>query len=60
MKHVWTKEPEWLTQKRKKDSENSYNIEKISLTKQQLIFSKKFFLQLNESEVDKDSNHIKK
>ena len=47
-KNILGNEPEWLKEKRKLDSENSPSIERLNLTKQQLILARKFFLELKE------------
>ena len=41
-------EPEWLKKKRKLDREQNPDIERLNLTKQQLILARKFFLELQE------------
>lgn len=41
-------EPNWLKEKRKLDSAKTVGMQKLSLTKQQLILAKKFFLELQE------------
>lgn len=47
-KNILGTEPEWLKEKRKLDSENNHSIERLNLTKQQLILARKFFLELQE------------
>lgn len=41
-------EPEWLKEKRKLDREQNPDMERLNLTKQQLILARKFFLELQE------------
>ena len=41
-------EPEWLKKKRKLDREQNPDMERLNLTKQQLILARKFFLELQE------------
>ena len=47
-KNILGIEPEWLKEKRKLDSEKNPSIERLYLTKQQLILARKFFLELQE------------
>ena len=47
-KNILGTEPEWLKEKRKLDSENNPSLERLNLTKQQLILARKFFLELQE------------
>lgn len=50
-KNILGIEPEWLKEKRKLDREKNPNMERLNLTKQQLILARKFFLELQE-EID--------
>ncbi len=47
-KNILGAEPEWLKEKRKLDREQNPDMERLSLTKQQLILARKFFLELQE------------
>lgn len=47
-KNILGVEPEWLKEKRKLDGCQNSEIERINLTKQQLILARKFFLELQE------------
>lgn len=47
-KNILGAEPEWLKEKRKLDRKQNPDMERLNLTKQQLILAKKFFLELQE------------
>ena len=47
-KNILGAEPEWLKEKRKLDREQNPDMERLNLTKQQLILARKFFLELQE------------
>lgn len=47
-KNILGAEPEWLKEKRKLDREQNPDMERLNLTKQQLILARKFFLDLQE------------
>lgn len=47
-KNILGAEPEWLKEKRKLDREQNPDMERLNLTKQQLILAKKFFLESQE------------
>ena len=47
-KSILGTEPEWLEEKRRLDIEQNPNMDNLNLTKQQLILSRKFFLELQE------------
>lgn len=47
-KNILGAEPEWLKEKRKLDREQNSHMQRLNLTKQQLILARKFFLELQE------------
>ncbi len=47
-KNILGVEPDWLKEKRKIDKERNPDMERLNLTKQQLILARKFFLELQE------------
>lgn len=47
-KNILGAEPEWLKEKRRLDREQNPDMERLNLTKQQLILARKFFLELQE------------
>ncbi len=47
-KNILGSEPEWLKEKRRLDREQNPDMERLNLTKQQLILARKFFLELQE------------
>ena len=51
-------EPEWLKKKRKLDREQNPDIERLNLTKQQLILARKFFLELQEETKKSEESNI--
>ncbi len=49
-KNILGIEPDWLKEKRKLDRMQNPDIERLNLTKQQLVLAKKFFLELQKEE----------
>ena len=47
-KNILGVEPNWLKEKRKLDKEQNPDMERLNLTKQQLILARKFFLELQD------------
>lgn len=59
-KNILGAEPEWLKEKRKLDNEQNSDIERLNLTKQQLILARKFFLELQEETKKSEESTIDK
>lgn len=57
-KNILGAEPEWLKEKRKQDKEQNLDAERLSLTKQQLIIARKFFLELQEKSKELEETTI--
>lgn len=57
-KNILGTEPEWLKQKRKLDREQNPDMERLNLTKQQLILARKFFLELQEQTKESEESAI--
>lgn len=57
-KNILGKEPEWLKEKRKRDSEQDPSTERLVLTKQQLILARKFFLELDDDQIQEEKNLV--
>ena len=58
-KNILGKEPEWLVEKRKTDNERTFeNYNLSNLNKQQLLNSKKYFLDINDQNFDTKEQEI--
>ena len=57
-KNILGVEPDWLKEKRKLDKEKNPDMERLNLTKQQLILARKFFLELQEEPKESEESTI--
>lgn len=56
-KNILGIEPNWLVEKRKRDKQENPQLKNLNLTKQQLIFAKKFFLEMQERTQEQQLNN---
>lgn len=56
-KNILGQEPDWLKEKRKRDIEQNLELERLNITKQQLILTKQYYLeQLNNQDTQEELN----